>query len=175
MGILRTGPSASFTHYKPGRPNKTSLPRPKQPARRAHASAWHTSQGGRIQKKQHTKINKSFVMRMSINCHLGKEWENRDLCDGWRKQVLCSKRGPRLSNSGRSVGVYGRHGETNQVVIIDLSKWRVVRTLQVPSSPLEILIRPDGQVAYVSCDRSGKVAALQVIECEPDCGGSQRD
>jgi len=32
----------------------------------------------------------------------------------------------------------------------------------VPRSPQEIVVRPDGQVAYVSCDASGQVAVLDL-------------
>jgi hypothetical protein len=38
----------------------------------------------------------------------------------------------------------------------------VVKTITVPAAPQEVLIRPDGEVAYVSCDRSGQVAAIQI-------------
>jgi DNA-binding beta-propeller fold protein YncE len=34
----------------------------------------------------------------------------------------------------------------------------------VPSTPQEILVRPDGKVAYVSCNRSGKVAAIDLSQ-----------
>ena len=32
----------------------------------------------------------------------------------------------------------------------------------LPKNPQEVLIRPDGKVAYVSCDASKKVAAMDV-------------
>jgi hypothetical protein len=38
----------------------------------------------------------------------------------------------------------------------------VVKTISVPAAPQEVLIRPDGKVAYVSCDRSKQVAAIQI-------------
>ena len=37
-----------------------------------------------------------------------------------------------------------------------------MKTISVPPSPQEVLMRPDGKVAYVSCDRSHKVAAIQI-------------
>jgi DNA-binding beta-propeller fold protein YncE len=40
---------------------------------------------------------------------------------------------------------------------------QVVRRIDVPSTPQEILIRPDGKVAYVSCNTSGKVAAIDLV------------
>jgi len=30
----------------------------------------------------------------------------------------------------------------------------------VPAAPQEVLVRPDGGAAYVSCDKSGKVAVI---------------
>jgi DNA-binding beta-propeller fold protein YncE len=39
---------------------------------------------------------------------------------------------------------------------------KVVRTLDVPKAPQEILIRPDGGVAYVACDASRKVAVVDL-------------
>ena len=32
----------------------------------------------------------------------------------------------------------------------------------MPPAPQEILIRPDGQVAYISCSHSNQVAAIQI-------------
>ncbi len=51
--------------------------------------------------------------------------------------------------------------DVNEVAVVDLRTLRVVRTIAVPASPQEVLVRPDGKMAYVSCDRSGKVAAIQ--------------
>ncbi len=48
----------------------------------------------------------------------------------------------------------------NQVAVIDLRTLTVARTIDVPKTPTEILVRPDGKVAYVSC--GGKVAAIRV-------------
>jgi DNA-binding beta-propeller fold protein YncE len=39
---------------------------------------------------------------------------------------------------------------------------KVARTIDVPSAPQEVLVRPDGKVAYVSCNASGKVAAIDL-------------
>jgi DNA-binding beta-propeller fold protein YncE len=41
---------------------------------------------------------------------------------------------------------------------------KVVRTIAVVAAPQEILIRPDGKVAYVSCNTSGKVAAIDLTD-----------
>jgi DNA-binding beta-propeller fold protein YncE len=48
----------------------------------------------------------------------------------------------------------------NQVAVIDLATLTVARTLDVPKSPQEILVQPDGAFAYVSCDASRQVAVI---------------
>ena len=50
---------------------------------------------------------------------------------------------------------------TNQVAVVDLGSVQVARRIDVGPSPQEILIRPDGKVAYVSC-AGGKVAAIDL-------------
>ena len=52
----------------------------------------------------------------------------------------------------------------NQVGVLDLKSMEVVRTLDVPKAPQEVLVRPDGRVAYVSCDASGQVAEIDLAE-----------
>jgi YVTN family beta-propeller protein len=48
----------------------------------------------------------------------------------------------------------------SKVAVLDLRQMKVVHTLDAPRSPQEILVRPDGAEAYVSCDASGKVAVI---------------
>jgi YVTN family beta-propeller protein len=50
----------------------------------------------------------------------------------------------------------------NKVSVIDLKTLKVVRSIDVPKAPQEVLIRPDNKVAYVSCDSSHKVAAISI-------------
>jgi YVTN family beta-propeller protein len=50
----------------------------------------------------------------------------------------------------------------NQVAVVDLAKMTVDRTIPVGKDPVQILLRPDGQVAYVSCSGDGKVAAINL-------------
>jgi DNA-binding beta-propeller fold protein YncE len=38
----------------------------------------------------------------------------------------------------------------------------VDRTIPVGADPVQILVRPDGRVAYVSCSGEGKVAVLNL-------------
>src|SRR6202011_6009800 len=47
-----------------------------------------------------------------------------------------------------------------KAAVIDLSTLTVVRTIDVPAQPQEVLVRPDGKVAYVSCNTDHKVAAI---------------
>ena len=53
---------------------------------------------------------------------------------------------------------------TNQVAVVDLSTMQVARSIDVASKPQEILVRPDGKVAYVSCAGSGQVAAIDLAQ-----------
>ena len=52
----------------------------------------------------------------------------------------------------------------SDVAVVDLETMKVVRSLQVPNAPQEILVRPDGAVAYVSCDASAKIAVIDLHE-----------
>ncbi len=49
-----------------------------------------------------------------------------------------------------------------KVAVVDLKSMRVVRSITVPKAPQEILVRPDDQVAYVSCDSSKQVAEINL-------------
>jgi DNA-binding beta-propeller fold protein YncE len=41
---------------------------------------------------------------------------------------------------------------------------KVAKNIDVPAAAQEVLIRPDGQVAYVSCDASHKVAVIRTTD-----------
>ncbi len=60
----------------------------------------------------------------------------------------------------------------HQVAVIDLRTLQAARTIDVPETPTEILVRPDGKAAYVSC--GGKVAVIRLadwkVEAEIDAG-----
>jgi DNA-binding beta-propeller fold protein YncE len=49
-----------------------------------------------------------------------------------------------------------------KVAVVDLASMSVVRSVVVPKSPQEVLVRPDDQMAYVSCEESKKVAAINL-------------
>jgi len=48
------------------------------------------------------------------------------------------------------------------LLAIDLATMKIVKTFDLPDSPSEILVRPDGAVAFVSC-LSGKIAVLDLL------------
>jgi hypothetical protein len=41
---------------------------------------------------------------------------------------------------------------------------KVAHTVDVPKAPQEVLISPDGETAYVSCDSSHKIAAIKTTD-----------
>jgi len=55
-------------------------------------------------------------------------------------------------------------GGVNKVAVLDLKTMQLARTIDVPAAPQEVLVRPDGRVAYVSCDASRKVAAIDTAK-----------
>lgn len=67
----------------------------------------------------------------------------------------------------------------NKVGVIDLRTMTTIHTLDVPAAPQEVLMRPDGAEAYVSCDASGKIAVIdtknwrvsKLIEAGPGADG----
>jgi DNA-binding beta-propeller fold protein YncE len=50
----------------------------------------------------------------------------------------------------------------NKVVAIDLTTLKVAHIMDVPRAPQEVLVRPDGEEAYVSCDASRQIAVIDV-------------
>ena len=52
------------------------------------------------------------------------------------------------------------------VAVVDLEAKKVVREFQLPRAPQEILVRPDGAVAYVSCDFSAKIGVIDLKKWE---------
>jgi YVTN family beta-propeller protein len=54
--------------------------------------------------------------------------------------------------------------KANKVAIVDLKAWKVEHVLDVPKAPQFALVRPDGKIAYVSCDASGQVAAIRTSD-----------
>jgi len=53
--------------------------------------------------------------------------------------------------------------DANKMAVIDLKTMKVARTIDVPANPQEVLVRPDGKVAYISCMGS---ASDQVAEID---------
>jgi YVTN family beta-propeller protein len=52
----------------------------------------------------------------------------------------------------------------NGLGVLDLSSRQLVRTIEVPKAPQEVVVRPDGACAYVSCDVSRQVAVVDLKE-----------
>ncbi|HLB89024.1 MAG TPA: hypothetical protein VJK29_15325, partial [Terriglobales bacterium] len=50
----------------------------------------------------------------------------------------------------------------NHLHVVDLQTLKVVRSLEVPDRSSEILIRPGGEIAYVSGTGAGKIAVLDL-------------
>jgi len=50
----------------------------------------------------------------------------------------------------------------NHLHVVDLQTLKVVRSLDVPERSSEILIRPGGEIAYVSGTGAGKIAVLDL-------------
>jgi DNA-binding beta-propeller fold protein YncE len=48
-----------------------------------------------------------------------------------------------------------------KVAVLNLSTLKIEHLVEVPAAPQEVLVRPDGAVAYVSCDASHQVAEIQ--------------
>jgi DNA-binding beta-propeller fold protein YncE len=53
---------------------------------------------------------------------------------------------------------------TSQVAVIDLKLNKVIRTIELPKSPHEILMSPDGSTAYVSCTTNEQIAAVRISD-----------
>jgi YVTN family beta-propeller protein len=53
---------------------------------------------------------------------------------------------------------------TSQVAVVDLQTLQVARTIDVPPAPHEIFISPNNDVAYVSCTKSDKIAAINLFD-----------
>jgi YVTN family beta-propeller protein len=54
--------------------------------------------------------------------------------------------------------------DVNKVAVVDLKTLTVARNIDLAAGthPQEALVRPDGRTAYVSCDKSGQVAEIDV-------------
>jgi YVTN family beta-propeller protein len=49
-----------------------------------------------------------------------------------------------------------------QVAVVDLKTMQVVRTIDVPDGPAEIIVTPDGKKAYVACNYTKQVAEIDL-------------
>ena len=54
--------------------------------------------------------------------------------------------------------------KAKQVAVLNLKSMKIEHSIDVPAAPQEVVIRPDGAIAYVSCDASHKVAAIRTSD-----------
>ncbi len=66
--------------------------------------------------------------------------------------------GAALTKDGRYLVVALR--QSGKLAVVDVQKLSVVRTMDVGRGPVEVLMRPDGRVAYISCSPDAAVAEL---------------
>jgi DNA-binding beta-propeller fold protein YncE len=52
----------------------------------------------------------------------------------------------------------------NSVAVVDLKTMKVSKVVEVAANPQEVLIRPGGKMAYVSCINTGQVAAVDTSD-----------
>jgi DNA-binding beta-propeller fold protein YncE len=52
--------------------------------------------------------------------------------------------------------------------VVDLESIQLARTFDVPKALQEVLVRPDGRFAYLSCDASKQVAVIDLSESKVD-------
>ena len=53
---------------------------------------------------------------------------------------------------------------TKQVAVVDLKTLNVVRTIDLPAAPTEILPSPNGKVAYASMPSGNQVAVIDLSQ-----------
>jgi YVTN family beta-propeller protein len=58
--------------------------------------------------------------------------------------------------------------DLNALGVVDLKAMKMVRQVAVGKYPQEVVVRPDGKVAYVSCMNEGKVAAVNLETWKTD-------
>ena len=52
--------------------------------------------------------------------------------------------------------------DVNKVAVIDVQAMKVVRNIPVGAYPQEVLVRPDGKAAYVSCMHANQVDQIDL-------------
>ena len=56
----------------------------------------------------------------------------------------------------------------NKVAVVDLKEMKVAHVIEVPRAPQFVLVRPDNQLAYVSCDASHQIAVVNISTWKVD-------
>jgi len=54
--------------------------------------------------------------------------------------------------------------QSAQVAVVNVETLQVVRTINVPPNPIAIVVAPGDDLAYVSCGKSGKIAAIRLSD-----------
>ncbi|HEY6338057.1 MAG TPA: hypothetical protein VIW68_06150 [Candidatus Sulfotelmatobacter sp.] len=67
---------------------------------------------------------------------------------------------------GRWLLVATNGSDRHRLYVVDLQTLKVSKSFDLPGIPLELLARPDGDVAYVSCIQAGKIAVLNLHSWE---------
>ena len=67
----------------------------------------------------------------------------------------------RHAHKGRALAAGDMPAE-NKVDVIDLRTMALARAVDVGKGPQEVLVRPDGKAAYVSCGGSNEVAEIDL-------------
>lgn len=56
----------------------------------------------------------------------------------------------------------------NKVAVVDLKTQQVAHTIDMPPIPQEVMLRPDGRIAYVSCDQAATLVAIRTSDWQID-------
>ena len=80
----------------------------------------------------------------------------------WRNGSRCPLRAMEPPPLQMAAGWSWPMPNAHKVAVVDLKAMAVAQTIDVPAAPQEVLIRPDNRMAYVSCDSSAKIAAIEV-------------
>ncbi len=52
--------------------------------------------------------------------------------------------------------------DANEVAVVDLATMQASKSVRVCANPQEVLVRPDGKAAYVSCMSGDRVAEIDL-------------
>ncbi len=79
-----------------------------------------------------------------------------------KTRISLSKQG--LATTPSPDGKYLLATAADQIEVIDLATMKIVHTIDVPGNAQEIVFRPDGQMAYVSCSPARKIVVIRTSD-----------